>query len=149
MSSSSISLLVLLVGIALPLFVARCSFRRPPLACLQCAMFGCCLCLSAALFVIAHRPVIINDCVASRQPPAHLVALVSPAAGTFVSFWTWLSSFLSSSLRAAARAAARACQQTRSLGGSSAGPSALAAVVIVLPVRRGGGQTKPCTTPLI
>ena len=33
----------LLFGIVLPLFVARCSFRRPPLARLQCAMVGCCL----------------------------------------------------------------------------------------------------------
>ena len=33
----------LLVGIVLPLFVARCSFRRPPLTRLQRTMVGCCL----------------------------------------------------------------------------------------------------------
>jgi hypothetical protein len=33
----------LLVGIVLPLFIARCSFRRPPLAYFQRTMVGCCL----------------------------------------------------------------------------------------------------------
>jgi hypothetical protein len=70
MSSSSSSLLVLLVGIILPLFVARCFFRMPPQARLKRAMVGCCLCLSAALFVIIHRPAIVDDCVAGRRPPA-------------------------------------------------------------------------------
>ena len=42
-------------------------------------MVGCCLLLSTALFVVAHRPVIVDDCVA-----ANLVAIVSPVASTFV-----------------------------------------------------------------
>ena len=42
----------LLVGIVLPLFVARCSFRRPPPARLRRTMVGCCLVLSTALFVV-------------------------------------------------------------------------------------------------
>jgi len=81
LSSSSSSLLVLLAGIILPLFVARCSFRRPPLARLQCAMVGCSLRLSAAFFVITRHPIIVDDCVAGHWPPAHLVAFVLPAAG--------------------------------------------------------------------
>ncbi len=44
-------------------------------------MVGCCLLLSTALFVIACRPAIVDDCVAGCRPPAHLVALVSLAAG--------------------------------------------------------------------
>jgi hypothetical protein len=64
-------------------FVARCSFRRPPLARLQRAMVGCCLLLSTA-FVVARRSVIVDDCVTVRRPPAHLVALVLPATGAFV-----------------------------------------------------------------
>jgi hypothetical protein len=39
----------LLVGIVLPLFVARCSFRRPPLARFQRTMIGCCLLRSRSL----------------------------------------------------------------------------------------------------
>ena len=83
LSSSLSSLHVLLVDIVLPLFVTHCSFRRPTLARRQCAMFGCCLHLSAVLFVDAHRPAIADDCVVGRRPPAHLVASVSPAAGAF------------------------------------------------------------------
>jgi hypothetical protein len=67
----------LLVGIVLPLFVARCSFRRPPLTCLQRTMVGCCLLLSAALFVIVRCSAIIDYCVAGRWPPAHLVATLT------------------------------------------------------------------------
>ena len=66
-------------------FVARCSFRRPPLARLQCAMVGCSLLLFlSTAFVVARRSVIFDDCVTGRRPPAHLVALVLPAAGAFV-----------------------------------------------------------------
>ncbi len=92
----------LLVGIVLPLLVAHCSFRRPPLARLQRAIVGCCLLLSAALFVVARCPAIIDDCVAGCRPPAHLVALVSPAASAFVALWARSSSSSSSSSRAAA-----------------------------------------------
>jgi hypothetical protein len=74
LSSSSSSLLALYVGNVIPLFVPRCSFRRPPLTCLQCATVGCCLRLSAVLFV----------CVAGRRPLAQLIALVLPAAGPFI-----------------------------------------------------------------
>ena len=93
MLSSSSSLLVLLVGIVLPLFVARCSsFCRPPLAHLQRPMVGCCLLLSAALSVVAHCPAIIDDCVVGRRLPAHLVALMLPAASAFVALRTQSSS---------------------------------------------------------
>jgi len=71
----------LLVGIVLPLFVARCSFRRPPLARLQRALVGCCLLLSAALFVVARCPAIIDDCVADRRPPAAGASRCSCVAG--------------------------------------------------------------------
>jgi len=81
MFSSSSSLLVLLVGIILPLFVAHCSFHRLPLASLQCAMVGRCLHLSTALFVIACRPAIINDCVAGRRPLAAGASRRSCVAG--------------------------------------------------------------------
>ena len=37
--------------------------------------------LSAVLFVVARHPLIIDYCVASRRPTAHLIALVSSAAG--------------------------------------------------------------------
>ena len=106
----------------------------------QYAMVGCCLRLSAALFVVAHRPVIANDCVTGRRPLAHLVALVSLAAGTFVALWTRSSSILSSS----SRVVAQACRWARSCGGEPAGPPALVAVIAVLAERRGGSQTKPC-----
>ena len=71
----------LLVGIVFTLFVARCSFCRLPLARLQRAMVGCCLLLSAALFVIACCPAIIDDCVAGRQPPAAGASRCSCVAG--------------------------------------------------------------------
>ena len=63
----------------LPLFVARCSFRRPPLARLQRAVVGCWLLLSTALFVVvvARRPTIVDD-----------VALVLLAASAFVALWS-------------------------------------------------------------
>ena len=69
------------MGIILPLFIARCSFRRPPLARLQRAMVGCCLRLSAALFVVARRPAIVDDCVAGRWPPATDASRPSCVAG--------------------------------------------------------------------
>ncbi len=72
---------VLFIGIILPLFVARCSFRRPPLTHIQCTMVGCCLLLSTALFVIARRPATVDDCVAGHR----LIALVSRA---FVALWS-------------------------------------------------------------
>ncbi len=74
LSSSSSSLLVLLDGIVLPLFIACCSFHRPTLARLQCAMVSCCWHLSSALFVFVHCPAIVDDSVTSRRPQAHLVA---------------------------------------------------------------------------
>ena len=58
--------------------VAPGSFRRLPLARLQCAMVGCCLLSSTALLVIACHPAIVDDCVG--RLPAHLVALVLLAA---------------------------------------------------------------------
>jgi len=99
LSSSSSSLLILLVGIVLPLFVARYSFHRPTLARLQCAMVGCCLRLSATLFVFTHHPAIVDDSVSGRRPPVHLVALLSPAASTCVA----LRSSKASSLRTSRR----------------------------------------------
>jgi len=130
----------LLVGIVLPLFVAHFSFRRPPLARLQRAIIVCCLLLYAALFVVAHCPVIIDDCVAGRWPLAHLVTLVLRAASAFVALRTRLSWSSSSS----SRAAARACRRARSHGGEPAGPPALAAILVVSASRPGGGRTKPC-----
>ena len=65
----------LLVGIILPLFVARCSFCRPLLARLQHIMVGCCLLLSAVPLVVPHRPAIVDDCVAGRLPPLILFLL--------------------------------------------------------------------------
>jgi len=137
----------LLGGIVLPLFVDCCSFHKPPLTRLQRAMVGCCLLLSAALFVVARCPAIIDDCVTGRRPPAHLVTLVSPAASTFVALWTQLSS--SSFPLSSSWAAARACRQAQSRGREPAGPPALAAIVVVSAARRGGGWTKPCAAPPI
>jgi hypothetical protein len=71
----------LLGGIVLPLFVDCCSFHKPPLTRLQRAMVGCCLLLSAALFVVARCPAIIDDCVADRRPPAAGASRCSCVAG--------------------------------------------------------------------
>ena len=81
-------MLALLVAIVLSLFVACCSFRRTMLAWHQSAMVGYCMRLSAALFAIACRPVIVNDFDAGCWSTAHLVALVSPAAGAFITLWS-------------------------------------------------------------
>ena len=60
-------------------------FRRP-----LCAMVGCCLLLSTALFVVARHPAIIDDCVTGRPPPAARASRcsVSPSASTFVALWS-------------------------------------------------------------
>jgi len=70
------ALLALLVAIVLSLFVACCSFRRTMLTWHQRAMVGFCVRFSAALFVIACRPAIVNDFDARCWPTAHLVALM-------------------------------------------------------------------------
>ena len=127
----------LLIGIVLPLFATRCAFCRPLLTHHQCAMVGCCLLLSTALFVITHCPAIIDDCIAGCWLSAHLIALVLLAASAFVALRTRSSLSLLS-----LRAEAWACWWAQSLGRDPAGPPSLAAVVIVLTARRSGGRTK-------
>ena len=95
-SSGGSGAILFLVAVVILLLFARppcwrpSPFRRPLLflqstKSLHSTPNGCCcLHLSVALFVVACHPAIINDCVASRRPLAHLVALVSPAAVAFV-----------------------------------------------------------------
>jgi hypothetical protein len=121
-----IQVIYILIGITLPLFVACCSFRRLPLARIQCAMVGCCLLLSTALFVIAHRPAIVDDVASSLLfgPNAVvLVVIIVAGGGTGLLAGTKPWRRTSWSFSASGR--------SRRLSGEARGP-ALAAVVIVL-----------------
>jgi len=62
-----------------PLLFPQAAARLP-----SCAIVGCCLLLSTALFVVACHSAIVDYCVAGHRPQVHLVALVSPGAGAFV-----------------------------------------------------------------
>ena len=147
--------ILFLIVVAILLLFARplCRHCPSPFRCPLRAMVGCWLLLSTALFVVARHPAIIDDCVTGRPPPAahsSCCSCVTSGQRLCCSLVPMRLSLLLSSSRAAVRGAGLSVG-TKPWRMRPAGPPALAvaAVVAVLTVRRGGGRTKPCAAPLI